>query len=395
MIGKLIEDITENDLLMLVESQVRESRYIEYKSQLPDNSEVQRTKFLSGLSAFANSFGGDMVFGIKEANGMADVICGIQTPDIDKEILRLEAMLRNNVEPRLSGVTFHPVKLSNGNYVIVVRVLKSWNAPHRLATNSKFYARNSAGKYPMDVMELRSEFLLADRISSKLKTHRSQRLDEIQNAERDALPIYLSPSPKIVLHLLPLESFSESSDLKSLPNDECNESLTPIRGRTGVRSQSRKINIDGLLTYSLVNDAVCCSYVQLYRTGAIEAAAIVPEMALRNKTLHNIWFEKEIVESVSAYLIVLEEMKIRPPITVGISLIGFKGFSLGLSDQQKLSNFEEEEVLDRDLLMVPEILLNEYVENVPAVLKPVFDMFWNAFGYSKSLNFDSENKWCV
>lgn len=58
MIPKRLEDVTEVDLVALIENQVREGRTIEYKRELPANSDVGKGKLLAGVSSFANTSGG-------------------------------------------------------------------------------------------------------------------------------------------------------------------------------------------------------------------------------------------------------------------------------------------------------------------------------------------------
>jgi hypothetical protein len=44
---------------------------------------------------------------------------------------------------------------------------RSWIAPHRVKANDKFYGRNSKGKYPLDVSELRTAFMLSEQLTEK------------------------------------------------------------------------------------------------------------------------------------------------------------------------------------------------------------------------------------
>ena len=47
-----------------------------------------------------------------------------------------------------------------GNQIVLVRIPRSWVSPHMVTHKgtSRFFARNSAGKYQLDVSELRTAF---------------------------------------------------------------------------------------------------------------------------------------------------------------------------------------------------------------------------------------------
>lgn len=66
MILRAVNDITENDLLALISDGVAEGRSIDYKRELPGNSDGDKKEFLADASSFANTEGGDLVFGMLE-----------------------------------------------------------------------------------------------------------------------------------------------------------------------------------------------------------------------------------------------------------------------------------------------------------------------------------------
>jgi len=70
MILKLLNAITEEDLQSLITNGVAEGRTIDYKRDLPGNSDGDKKEFLADVSSFANTGGGDLVFGMDEAGGL-------------------------------------------------------------------------------------------------------------------------------------------------------------------------------------------------------------------------------------------------------------------------------------------------------------------------------------
>lgn len=58
------EAIAEADLLALISNAVSEGRTIDYKRELPGNSDGEKKEFLADVSSFANTSGGDLIFGL-------------------------------------------------------------------------------------------------------------------------------------------------------------------------------------------------------------------------------------------------------------------------------------------------------------------------------------------
>ena len=67
MISKHIDEITADDIKSLITNSVRESKTLEYKQILPGGQDKDKKEFLADISSFANSSGGDIIYGIKEA----------------------------------------------------------------------------------------------------------------------------------------------------------------------------------------------------------------------------------------------------------------------------------------------------------------------------------------
>ena len=49
--------------------------------------------------------------------------------------------------------------------------------------------------------------------------------------------------------------------------------------------------------------------------------------------------------------------------------------------------------IDRNDLIVPEIILEDFDAEIDKQMKPIFDAVWNACGYPKSMNYNNEEKW--
>src|SRR3972149_3929232 len=162
MIPKSLDRIAIADLQELVDNQVHEGKTIEYKRDLPGSSSDDRKEFLKDVSSFANADGGDLLFGVDAKDGLPQACPGISAPNHDDLRLQLENRLRDGLQPRIPDVQFKFISAcENDNHVLLMRIKKSWAAPHRVTIggHGHFYSRNSAGAYPLDVDQLRSAFL--------------------------------------------------------------------------------------------------------------------------------------------------------------------------------------------------------------------------------------------
>src|SRR5438128_9124671 len=153
---KPIEALVEQDFLNLVSTQASEGKRLEFKARLPGGSDGERKEFLADVSSFGNATGGDIVYGIDAPDGIAIGAAGIALGNVEAELLRLEGMIQAGVDPRIPNVTLRAIPLSSGYSVIIIRIPKSWAAPHMVTVlgSNRFYSRTSSGKFLLDVREL-------------------------------------------------------------------------------------------------------------------------------------------------------------------------------------------------------------------------------------------------
>lgn len=100
---KSLDQLAATDLDDLIASGVQEGPRIEYKEATYGGSDADKREFLKDISSFANTFGGHLVIGISEVAGVASAIAPL-AGDPDAEILRLESLVRDGLEPRVQGV---------------------------------------------------------------------------------------------------------------------------------------------------------------------------------------------------------------------------------------------------------------------------------------------------
>jgi predicted HTH transcriptional regulator len=149
MIPKPLAGVTEADLLALISNGVMEGKMIEFKRELPGGQDADKKEFLGDVSSFANTTGGDLLFGVEAVQGVATQLVGLANGDLDKELQRLDALIADGLDPRIRYA--HAIVPLTGNKpVLVFRIERSWIAPHRVVYkgHDKFYGRSATRKYP-------------------------------------------------------------------------------------------------------------------------------------------------------------------------------------------------------------------------------------------------------
>jgi len=381
MLVKDIEKITEADLQALIDNSVLEHKRLEYKRSLPSDSD--KKEFLADVSSFANASGGDIIYGIIEdrTTGIPKTLEGVAITNIDQEKRRLYSMIKDRIEPRIIGIDIKDIPLSNSKIALIVRVPKSWISPHRVSFKGydKFYSRSTNGKYPLDVGELRVAFNLSEMITERIRGFREDRISKIIANET---PVQLSNNAKIVLHILPVISFypGQNYDIRLIAHDP--SKLSPIYS-PGIDGYGH--NLDGFLTYSNNIKGKLCSYVQLFRNGIIEAVETsLLEPKGEKLEIPSFRYEHTIIQDLSEYIDSLKTLAVEPPIFVFLALLGVNGYSM--SEHQS-------DTIDRDVILLPEIVIESYEVKAEDVLKPCFDSIWNACGFPRSFNYDDTGKW--
>ena len=166
-----LDQINEAQLQRLRDGRASETREIDYKRQTYGNADKDHGEFLADVSSFANTAGGDIVIGMTATQGVATGFAPLQI-DSDAEILRLENIARSGLQPRIFGLAIRKIPISGGS-VLVVRIPRSYNPPHRIirqgAGHQRFYARSSAGKYEPNVDELRRLFVRAPHLAERMR----------------------------------------------------------------------------------------------------------------------------------------------------------------------------------------------------------------------------------
>jgi hypothetical protein len=153
-----VADWEESDLDELHRGEIMESLSLEYKdSRVLENRVYQQGELFKDVSAFANSAGGILIFGMRESGHLpTGTDDGVDPSKIKREWL--ENILTANIEPKIEGLYVKPVLLRSkgiGNvaYVLEIPQAKS-RSPHQ-GPEHKYYKRYNFKAEPMEDYEVR------------------------------------------------------------------------------------------------------------------------------------------------------------------------------------------------------------------------------------------------
>jgi len=378
----------QEHLDQLISDRTREGSHIDFKRDLPSQwNESSKHEFLADATAFANSGGGDLIFGIEEdGQAQASALVPQSVANIDQEVRRMQDFLLNLSEPRLPGVQVHPIQVTvgtNAGHAIVVRIPQSWAGPHRVKTNQHFYIREGLRKRQLDVPEIRSLFVRTNSQSQGIRDFRTERLGKILAGES---PQKLVDAPILVVHLVPTQSALGLVQIDPIPYTE--QRGLPIIGST--TTTRARLNIDGALS---VRNETQHGYSQFFRNGFFESTfALTSRLDQGLMNLPSRVYEQYLINLLGGFRGELARLEINTECAVMISLLRANEVKLGFQSYDFIEPHQG--LFDRKTLIFPDVLIQAEVRPEQG-LKQAFDLVWQAAGFDGSRNYNAAGEWVV
>lgn len=383
MLPMPLAKITEDFLLQVCSEEWPESQNLEFKATMPGTKNEDRDEFRKDVSALANARGGDLVFGISTIDDKAKTLLGCAESS-DGAKRRLQQILETNVEPRIGGIQYHSVLITDSKHVVVLRIPQSFIGPHRVGQVSahRFAYRDNTKTSDMTYDQLRNAFGMRESLLQRVKGFRSERLLKIA---RGKAPVHLGAKPKIVVHIVPIQGLvgTASLDVVDLHNKH---DVFRLRDY----SWHRRPNIDGLVRFPYEADGPIDQYLQIFRNGAMEVVRADQYESDKNPPAMPVsWVGHLLRDSVKAYVEAAPTVGISGPAVVSLSLIDGGQTVLSPNDR----SFARQ-LLGEELLEIPE----SWVDDVTAIdldstSQPILDMFCQAYGERQCELYDDNGRW--
>jgi hypothetical protein len=173
--------------------------------------------------------------------------------------------------------------------------------------------------------------------------------------------------------------------LQQLANDP--NLIVPIQPQP----YNNRYNVDGFLSFG-ISGTTSATYCQLFRTGVIEAVdADLIEQSNAVNLIASTSVEEIVINAMIKYLETMKKIGVLPPVIIMVTALGVKGFAMATSSQRH--NMNPKHKIDRDTLVLPDVLLESYDTPTDVVLKPIFDALWQASGFPGCHHYDANGRW--
>ena len=393
MIEKRLSDITLSDIRSLIDNEVGEKKTLEYKRELHLDTAEARKEFLADVTSLANADGGDLIYGIEEDGGtnLPTALPGIPIENEDKLILQLEGMLQNGVSPRIPSVLFKVLPLKKGTGVLLLRMDRSYSAPHRVthSGHDRFYTRNAKGKYPMDVEELRTAFIRSQGVELKMEEYKLRRLEDIRE---DRYRFFSEGAPKLVLQLLPVAAFA-TNNLYSV--SQIQQAAGPPRP-----GEETKITLEGLIRIDrTAEEDRATGYRQFYKKGMMEQVAKKAFYRSANgpdpqvvHLIHRAIVATTLINFLEMARQYYRRLELHSPVVVSCAIVGGNGYTLDGEDGS-YSSKQLADAIDRELLPLPDTYWDDPDGLTIDGMQWALDGLWNACGYPRCPFYDADGRW--
>ena len=381
--------ISQSDLEALISCQEEEGAHLEFKRDIPQNwGGSEKHEFAADASAFSNSGGGDLIFGIdQDAQGRASALVPLALDNADQTAIRLQDILLSQTEPRLPGTRIRAIPVSVGGiagHVVVVRIPPSWQAPHRVKTNQHFFIRDGGKKRQLEIPEIRNLFLRTEGQVQRVRDFRAERIGKLLSG---SIPVRMEEGTLLVVHLIPTESARGDVSIDPVPFVQ---KSVPVLGRSG---RGARINLDGALAAFENREQKCEGYSQLFRNGFFESVAVLTHRNDIGKIqIPSLWFEKEVAKLVDSYRAIIQVLGLDGELSVMLSILNADQAQLRVNQNRWDFMDDQQTFFDRKIIQIPDVTAESGVSAFQA-LKPAFDIFWQAAGFVGSDSYDATGVW--
>jgi len=389
---KPVASITAEDIKQLVGEKEPERRLIDFKSELPSFKDDKKKKeFLLDVASFANADGGDIVFGIKEdGKGRAEEIVGVTIENPDSLMRQMQEIVAKGIKPQVKIDFSDPPITVDGveRPVLVLRVHRSWRPPHGVGTEYlAFSTRGPKGNIPMDIETIRHSFIGSEVLEERINAFRFKRIDEVLSGQTPSVVYGIAPNVLVkdnerfglfVLHFMPVISFVEGRpiDLKPLVLSEEWRQLWDITGF----SASPQFSFEGLYSAFGSGDKThpAQGYILIFRNGSVELCVTARTGRTSKGDTWGVYnYTKEIGGLFNWTLSFLQNnLLVVPPIAVAFSFLNCRSICLIPSSPTE----DWSSPIERDHLIFPTELLEEYLSTPNEFLDPIYDRLWQTVG---------------
>ena len=233
----------------------------------------------------------------------------------------------------------------------------------------------------MDIHGIRHAFAAGTALGQHIREFRDDALTRI---ERREIPAAEFAGPACVCHVVPVSAFSRQDAHGVDALVAAGEKLRSVRGANAFVMSRPRVNLDGVVCVPHPNESTR-GYVQLHRNGAIELiyADLLFHSPLDDpggQSLLPELYEKPLVHGgLPAIVETLAALDVAPPAYLMLSWLVGPGTRIAVERPYNRADFI---ALPAHLgrISAPPIYLEDFGADPLTVLRPAFDVLWNAVG---------------
>lgn len=274
----LLDDLDASHLNSIVQDQWPESFTLDFKKTIDMSLEKDKREVAKDVSAFANSAGGRIIYGIDEttlANGakVASTISPITQGDVDE---RIEDVIHGSIHPR---PRFRTRKIPvSGGFAYVVEVYPSMGRDLHMVSaygDMRFYRRSESHTMKMTEPEVREAYV---RIASAHSDLQSQLTTTIEESIADvvgAMEVIVVAPVFGRVGLINPSQFGQAFEFGIKLYNEAMSEFCPY-----VSSPRLRLNSKGYqhMSYTDPNRIECDGYLGIGRTGVVVMAENIQQV---------------------------------------------------------------------------------------------------------------------
>jgi len=245
----------------------------------------------------------------------------------------------------------------------------------------RFYGRGDAGNFLLDWGQIREGFVEAHGAQERLARFRRERVIRLLAGET---PIPTAAGAKIIFHSLPLSPVDVWPAFRTLDvHTQVIDAMAPLGGSPS----NWRYNLDGFVVHTVRTELEQQTYSQE------GFGPLGGDGKGHGFYGHNV--EVPVVRALVHYQPLWRRLGVVGPMMLALTVSGVRGAKiLGRSEQ----SIEHDATFEHDVTMLPELVVPDAMaagEGKQAILaagrllRPLFDLLWNAGGWERSPWYDS------
>lgn len=389
-----IDELTSEHVRALVTCSRSEGRRIDFKEAFKrsDNGRSRDShEVAKDVAAFANSSGGDIIYGVIETDGVATGTClAVPTQDAEELLSFVQAAVRDGVSPYID-IRCKYIPMEDNAGVFVIRVPKSFQAPHAVRKRGEkdalwFFKRGEDCALPMEESDVRHAYTTGFDVNRQIEVFRRTRI--AQANDTIAGPLF-GKSVRVHAFFIPLAAFSIGDHL-AYPRLLVGANRLRLEG-----SHSGPMACpEGAFLHGGAQDGIWHAWY-IHRNGIVEwidAGTNYMHNAPSGEKLEKIvlpLYERRLCGRLQDAANCISALDLGGPLAFCLSLTNAKGAQFIAPNNRFLYS----SLCPVDDMHAQTLILRAATDLSPDKIKPSLDHVMNGFSLQKSVNFDINDRY--